>query len=125
MGGCTPGYSCAYMNTISWAGPSTPLPMEINPRSAFERLFGDGGSDRERRARLQEDQSILDGILDQARGLHARLGVHDRSKLSNYLDNVREVERRIQQAETQQSTGRDADRQAAGHSRSRSESTPD
>jgi hypothetical protein len=75
--------------------------MEINPRSAFERLFGDGGSDRERNARLQEDQSILDGILDQARGLNARLGEHDRSKLSSYLDNVREVERRIQQAETQ------------------------
>ena len=101
VGGCTPGFSCAYMNTISWASPTTPLPMEINPRSAFERLFGDGGSDRERRARLQEDQSILDGILDQARGLNAKLGVRDRSKLSNYLDNVREVERRIQQAESQ------------------------
>jgi hypothetical protein len=101
VGGCTPGFSCAYMNSISWASPTTPLPMEINPRSAFERLFGDGGSDRERHARLQEDQSILDGILDQARGLNARLGEHDRSKLSSYLDNVREVERRIQQAETQ------------------------
>jgi hypothetical protein len=101
VGGCTPGFSCAYMNTISWASPTTPLPMEINPRSAFERLFGDGGNERERQARLKEDHSILDGILDQARGLNARLGTHDRSKLSNYLDNVREVERRIQRAETQ------------------------
>jgi hypothetical protein len=101
VGGCTPGFSCAYMNTISWASPTTPLPMEINPRSAFERLFGDGGNERERQARLKEDHSILDGILDQARGLNARLGAHDRSKLSNYLDNVREVERRIQHAETQ------------------------
>jgi hypothetical protein len=101
VGGCTPGFSCAYMNTISWASPTTPLPMEINPRSAFERLFGDGGSDGERRARLKEDHSILDGILEQARGLNHRLGVRDRSKLSDYLDNVREVERRIQHAETQ------------------------
>jgi len=101
VGGCTPGFSCAYMNTISWASPTTPLPMEINPRSAFERLFGDGGNESERQARLKEDHSILDGILDQARGLNARLGAHDRSKLSNYLDNVREVERRIQHAETQ------------------------
>jgi hypothetical protein len=103
VGGCTPGFSCAYMNTISWASPTTPLPMEINPRSAFERLFGDGGPDRERLARLHEDQSILDAILDQARGLNVQLGAHDRSKLSNYLDNVREVERRIRQAETQHS----------------------
>jgi hypothetical protein len=102
VGGCTPGFSCAYMNTISWASATTPLPMEINPRNAFERLFGDGGSDAERKARLREDQSILDGILDQARGLNAQLGVHDRSKLSNYLENVREIERRIRQAETQQ-----------------------
>jgi hypothetical protein len=101
VGGCTPGFSCAYMNTISWATPTTPLPMEINPRSAFERLFGDGGSDSERRSRLREDQSILDAIIDQARGLRGQLGAHDRAKLSNYLDNVREVERRIQQAETQ------------------------
>lgn len=101
VGGCTPGFSCAYMNTISWSSPTTPLPMEINPRSAFERLFGDGGSETERQARLKEDHSILDGILDQARGLNTRLGANDRTKLSNYLDNVREVERRIQHAETQ------------------------
>jgi hypothetical protein len=101
VGGCTPGFSCAYMNTISWATPTTPLPMEINPRSAFEKLFGDGGSDAQRRARLQEDHSILDLILDQSRGLKGKLGAHDQSKLSNYLDNVREIERRIQQGETQ------------------------
>src|SRR4029077_6155698 len=57
IGGCTPGYSCAYMNTISWATPTTPLPMEINPRAAFERLFGEGGSDAERQRQAREDRS--------------------------------------------------------------------
>jgi hypothetical protein len=101
VGGCTPGFSCAYMNTISWATPTTPLPMEINPRNAFERLFGDGGTDAQRRQRLDEDRSVLDAILGQARGLHAQLGAHDRTRLADYLDNVREIERRIGQAETQ------------------------
>jgi hypothetical protein len=104
VGGCTPGFSCAYMNTISWATPTTPLPMEINPRKAFERLFGDGGSDAERRRRLEDDASILDSIIGQARGLSARLGAHDRGRLNDYLENVREIERRIQQAESQQTT---------------------
>ena len=99
-GSCDSG-DCFYVNTVSWRNPNTPNMCENQPRVVFERLFGDGGSDRERHARLHEDQSILDGILDQARGLNARLGEHDRSKLSSYLDNVREVERRIQQAETQ------------------------
>jgi len=102
VGGCTPGFSCAYMNTISWATPTTPLPMEINPRAAFERLFGDGGSNEQRRRQLKEDKSILDAITSEAHGLQRRLGSHDRSKVADYLDNVREVERRIQQAEAQQ-----------------------
>ena len=101
VGGCTPGYSCAYMNTISWASPTTPLPMEISPRNAFERLFGDGGSAAERRAQVAEDKSILDAILSEARALHARLGPGDRVRLGSYLDNVREIERRIQQIESQ------------------------
>ena len=101
VGGCTPGFSCAYMNTISWASPTTPLPMEISPRNAFERLFGDGGSAAERRAQVAEDKSILDAIVSEARSLHARLGQGDRARLGNYLDNVREIERRIQQIEAQ------------------------
>jgi uncharacterized protein DUF1552 len=104
VGGCTPGFSCAYMNTISWATPTTPLPMEINPRSAFERLFGDGGSNDQRRRQLKEDKSILDAILGEARALQRRLGAEDRVKVANYLDNVREIERRIQQAEMQHGT---------------------
>ena len=101
VGGCTPGFSCAYMNTIAWASPTTPLPMEINPRTAFERLFGDGGSASERRAQLLEDKSILDAILSDARALRGRLGAGDRVRLGNYLDDVREIERRIQRTEAQ------------------------
>jgi len=99
VGGCTPGFSCAYMNTISWSSPTTPLPMEIDPRTAFERLFGDGGSDADRRRQTEEDKSILDTIGAQARTLQSSLGAHDRARMSDYLDNVREIERRIQQAE--------------------------
>jgi hypothetical protein len=99
VGGCTPGFSCTYMNTISWASPTTPLPMEINPRTAFERLFGDGGSKSQRLRQLQADRSILDSILGEARGLQGKLGQSDRNRVSDYLDNVREIERRIQKAE--------------------------
>jgi hypothetical protein len=102
VGGCTPGYSCAYMNTISWSSPTTPLPMEINPRTAFERLFGDGASDAERRRILAEDRSVLDAITAEARALRARLGAGDRARVSDYLDNVREIEQRIQRTEGQQ-----------------------
>ena len=104
VGGCVPGYSCAYMNTISWASPTTPLPMEINPRTAFERLFGGGGTEAERRRMLAEDRSLLDEIAAEARSLQARLGAGDRARLSDYLDNVREIERRIQRTEAQQRT---------------------
>ena len=104
VGGCVPGYSCAYMNSIAWSSPTTSLPMEINPRVAFERLFGDAGSPAERRRQLQDDRSILDAIVTEARTLQSRLGVHDRAKVSDYLDDVREIERRIQQTEAQQRT---------------------
>jgi hypothetical protein len=104
VGGCTPNYSCAYLNTISWATPTSPLPMEINPRTAFERLFGDGGSDAERRRQREEDRSILDAITGEARNLQQRLGPRDRARVDDYLSNVREIERRIQQAETQHRT---------------------
>ena len=99
VGGCAPGYSCAYMNTISWASKTDPLPMEINPRTAFERLFGDGGSEAQRERVAQQDQSILDDIVQEARALQGKLGAHDRARISDYLDNVREIERRIQQTE--------------------------
>ena len=102
VGGCTPGYSCAYMNTISWSSPTTPLPMEINPRIAFERLFGDGASEAERRRILAEDKSLLDAIIAEARALRARLGADDRARVTDYLDNVREIELRIQRTEGQQ-----------------------
>ncbi len=104
VGGCTPGYSCAYQNTISWATPTTPLPMEINPRTAFERLFGDGGSAEARQRIAREDQSILDSIAGEAKALQGRLDAHDRTRVANYLDNVREIERRIQTSETRHAT---------------------
>ena len=102
VGGCTPGYSCAYHNSIAWASPTTPLPMEINPRVAFERLFGDGGSDAQRRHNLREDKSILDGVLNEIRALQGRLGGPDRARINDYLEDIREIERRIQRNEAQQ-----------------------
>ena len=104
VGGCTPGFSCTYMNTISWSSPTTPLPMEINPRTAFERLFGDGGSDSQRLQQLQADRSILDSVLGEARRLQGKLGQSDRTRVGDYLDNIREIERRIQHAEAQPSS---------------------
>ena len=101
VGACDSGYSCAYMNTISWTSPTTPLPMEINPRVVFERLFGDGGTADQRAARLQEDRSILDHIVSQVPGLQKDLGTRDKSRMNDYLENIREIERRLQIAEKQ------------------------
>ena len=86
VGGCVPGYSCAYMNTISWASETTPLPMEINPRTAFERIFGRAGTDAERRARLQEDRSILDSVSEEAKQIQRRVGAQDQRRLTDYLE---------------------------------------
>jgi hypothetical protein len=101
VGGCDSGYSCAYSNTISWSSPTTPIPYENNPRTVFGRLFGDGETtDPAARAiESREDRSILDFVLADASRLSMKLGAHDRSKMSDYLDSVREIERRIQQAE--------------------------
>jgi hypothetical protein len=101
VGGCDSGYSCAYSNTISWSSPTTPIPYETNPRTVFERLFGDGETtDPAARAiESREDRSILDFVLADASRLSTKLGAHDRGKMSDYLDSVREIERRIQQAE--------------------------
>lgn len=96
IGGCVPGYSCAYMNTISWATATEPLPMEINPRVVFERLFGRAGTPAQRSRRSRENESILDSVTDEARALSRRVSAPDRQRLDDYLGNVREIERRIE-----------------------------
>jgi hypothetical protein len=102
-GTCEGKYICAFTNTISWRSRATPLPMENNPRAVFERLFGDGGStDSTRRLdQLRRDRSILDSIRDTVADLQARVGPADRRKIQEYLDAVRDLERRIQKAEEQ------------------------
>jgi hypothetical protein len=104
IGGCTPAFSCTYMNTISWATPTTPLPMEINPRVVFERLFGRAGTHAQRQARMQEDRSILDAISHDLSDLQRGLGARDVTRIHDYLDTVREIERRIQRTEAAQTT---------------------
>ena len=99
IGACDVGYSCAYMNTISWSDPTTPLPMEINPRVVFERLFGEGGTVPERLARMDEDKSILDQITSAVPRLQKGLGAKDRTRMNEYLENIREIERRLEIAE--------------------------
>ena len=100
-GSCDTGYACPYTNTLSWTGPSTPLPTQNNPRLVFERLFGDSRSTdpKERTARLGEQKSILDSVTEEATRLSGSLPQTDRSKLTEYLDAIRGVERRIQIAE--------------------------
>jgi Protein of unknown function (DUF1552) len=102
-GSCDIGYSCGYTNTIAWRSETTPLPMENDPRVVFERLFGDGGTTdaQARAARLKTDRSILDAVTEKTASLQSRLGAKDRAKLSDYLEAVRDVERRIQRAEEQ------------------------
>src|SRR5258708_8350810 len=89
------------MNTISWKPPTTPLPMEINPRVVFERLLGRPGTRAQRIDRMKQDRSILDSVRDDVADLQKRLGSRDRARLSEYLDHVREIEDRIQKAEQQ------------------------
>jgi hypothetical protein len=101
VGSCDVGFSCAYMNTISWRTPTTPLPMEINPRAVFDRMFGDGATAEERLERIEQQRSILDAIGGSARKLEREVGAKDRARLSEYLEAVREIERRIQLAEKQ------------------------
>ena len=103
LGACDGTYACAYTNTIAWRTPTTPLPMENDPRALFERMFGTAVSTAPaaRRARLRRDRSILDSVADKAAALELRLGPGDRVKLTEYLDAVRDVERRIRMAEAQ------------------------
>lgn len=105
-GGCDSGYSCAYTNTVSWSSPTTPNPMEVNPRTLFERLFGDGEA-TDAAARLEamrERGSLLDFVKGSLDRLETRVGQGDRHKLTEYLDAIRDIERRIQKAEEQNAT---------------------
>jgi hypothetical protein len=102
-GACDNGFACAYNNTISWSNASTPLPMQNDPRTVFERLFGDSGSTdpKIRLARLRRDSSLLDSLTEEVGDLQGSLGPSDRLKLTEYLESIRDVERRIQNAEEQ------------------------
>jgi hypothetical protein len=104
-GACGFGYSCVYANTISWASPTEPLPMELDPRVAFERLFGAGGTQKERHIRREEDRSVLDTIVHASKRLQRGLTTADRVRLDSYLTDVREIERRIQKVEKYNSSG--------------------
>ena len=98
IGACDRDYGCIYMNTLSWRTPTTPMPMEINPRKVFERMFGQGGSSAQRAARRREDQSVIDAIRDDAKSLQLSLGAQDKVTLDQYMENIREIERRIERA---------------------------
>src|SRR5213079_2547948 len=103
VGACESAYSCAYYNTISWRNETTPLPMENRPRAIFERLFGDAGTANPemRLALRQEDRSILDSVTEEVKRLRGMLGGSDRGKIDQYLEAVRDLERRMQLAEKQ------------------------
>jgi hypothetical protein len=104
-GGCAYGYTCVYTDTISWAGPTEPLPVIRDPRVAFDMLFGAGGSAAERAARRQANRSILDWITHRVGAIETVLGPGDRQRLQQYLENVREIERRIQRIEARNTSG--------------------
>ena len=99
VGGCSPGYACVYVNTLSWADATTPLPMEINPRVVFERMFGRAGTAEQRTTRMRANKSVLDSITDDLRHLERELSPRDRRRLDEYLQHIREIERRIRLAE--------------------------
>ncbi|MEP7309591.1 MAG: DUF1552 domain-containing protein [Acidobacteriota bacterium] len=105
IGACDTGYSCAYQNTMSWKTPTMPLPMETNPRVVFERLFGRPGTPAQRLARRRLDASILDSVRDDAAELNRGLGPRDKVRLTEYLENVRDIEKRIQRAEQDSENG--------------------
>ena len=99
VGQCDNGYACVYQNNLSWSSPTTPLPSEAHPRIVFESLFGEGGSAADRQAALRKRASLLDWFNDDIARLQRKLGPADRARVSQYLETVREVERRIQRAE--------------------------
>ena len=104
VGNCDNGYACIYKDTFSWRTPTSPMPMEGNPRIVFERLFGEGGSGAERLAQFKRDRSVLDLVGDELARLQKRLGVRDRTTVAEYVDTIRDVEQRIQRAEKQSET---------------------
>ena len=103
VGSCEKGWSCAYRMTLCWRSPTTPLPIEYRPRAVFERLFGDNSSTDPavRLARIRKERSILDSVTEAASRLKNKVGAHDKARLSEYMDGMRDVERRIQMAESQ------------------------
>jgi hypothetical protein len=103
-GNCENGYSCVYLNTLAWASPTTPLPTENNPRIVFERLFGDGGTSAARLGQARENRSILDSVNEELGRLLKTVGPGDRTKVNDYVESVREIERRIQSAEKNAAT---------------------
>lgn len=111
-GNCEGGYSCAYINTLSWRTATLPLPMETNPRAVFERLFGEPGGADARRAQRRIDRSILDGVSEDLARLRAELAPGDRRTVSEYLDAVRDVEHRIQQTERRAAEAPELEEQA-------------
>ena len=100
VGQCDNGYACVYQNNLSWSSPTTPLPAEAHPRIVFENLFGAGGSIEQRKAAIQRRASLLDAVKDDIKRLNSRLNHADGLKVSEYMDTIREVERRIQKAES-------------------------
>lgn len=101
VGQCDNGYACVYQNNLSWSSPTTPLPSEAHPRVVFERLFGEGGSAADRRAELRKNASLLDWVSEDIARIKRELGPGDQTRVNLYLDSVREVERRIQKAESE------------------------
>ncbi len=99
VGQCDNGYACVYQNNLSWSSPTTPLPSEAHPRIIFESLFGEGGTVAERQAALRKRASLLDSVTNEITRLQNKLGPEDRGRVDQYLETVREVERRIQKAE--------------------------
>jgi hypothetical protein len=99
VGQCDNGYACVYQNNLSWSSPTTPLPSEAHPRIVFESLFGDGGTNADRKSALKRKASLLDSVTEELARLQKTLGPSDRDRVSQYIESVRDVERRIQQAE--------------------------
>src|SRR5262249_16977256 len=93
---CGEGYSCAYTNTISWSTPTSPLPMELNPQVVFERMFGDGSTIDQRAKRRERDRSILDSLVSSFSRLRNEVSADDRTRLNQYTEDIREIERRLQ-----------------------------
>jgi hypothetical protein len=104
-GGCEYNYSCAYTDAISWGSPSEPLPMLRDPRAVFDTLFGVGATPEDRARRRREDKSVLDTIIASIDRMKRQLGAADRARLNDYLDDVREIERRIQNVEARNRSG--------------------